>query len=56
MPKFEIEFRDGRKVVKEANTRDDAKVKAKTERRQELPRDTPNSAAEIMVKRIEQVD
>lgn len=56
MPKFEIEFRDGQKVVKEANTRDDAKLKAKTERRQDLPRDTPNSAAEVMVRRITQVE
>lgn len=56
MPKFEIEFRDGHKVVKEANTRDDAKRAAKTERRGTLPRDTPNSAAEVMVKKIDQVD
>jgi len=49
MPKFEVEFRDGKKIVRDANTADDAKTAAKHERRQDVPRDTPASAAEVKV-------
>lgn len=56
MGQFEVEFRDGRKVTKEANTADDAKRAAKTERTADLPRDTPRSAAELMVKRVTRLE
>lgn len=49
MAKFEIQFVDGRKVVKEANTADEAKTMAKHEARAKLPRDTPGSAPEVKV-------
>lgn len=56
MPKFEIEFVDGQKVVKEKNTADDAKAAAKHERRADLPRDTPRSAPEVKVARVTRLE
>jgi len=56
MPKFEVEFRDGKKVVRDANTADDAKTQAKEERRRDLPRDTPASAAEVKVARVSKLE
>ncbi len=56
MPKFEVEFFDGKKVTREANTADDAKVAAKHERRQDVPRDTPASAPEVKVARVTRLE
>lgn len=56
MPKFEVEFVDGRKIVKEKNTADEAKASAKHERRADMPRDTPASAPEVKVKRVTRVE
>lgn len=56
MPKYEVEFRDGRKEVVDKNTADEAKAATKNARRQELPRDTPASAPELMVKRVTKVE
>lgn len=56
MPKFEVEFCDGKKAVVEKNTADEAKSSAKHERRQEMPRDTPASAAEVKVARVTKLD
>lgn len=52
MPKFEIEFEDGHKVVKERGTGDEAKAAAKHEARAGLPADTPRSAPEVKVKSV----
>ena len=52
MPKFEIAFVDGKKLVKETSTADEAKAQAKQERRALLPRDTPGSAPEVKVTSI----
>lgn len=49
MPKFEIQFVSGKRVVKEAGTADEAKSQAKNEARAGLPRDTPGSAPEVKV-------
>jgi len=49
MPKFEIAFVDGKKIVKDAGTPDEAKAAAKQERRAPLPKDTPGSAPEVKV-------
>jgi len=49
MPKFEVAFVDGKKLVKDTNTADEAKAQAKQERRAPLPRDTPGSAPEVKV-------
>lgn len=56
MAKFEVEFRDGHKTVENTNTADDAKVKAKTDRMRDLPRDTPKSAAEMMVAKVTKLE
>lgn len=52
MAKFEIEFVDGKTIVKDANTADEAKSAAKHERRSPMPRDTPGSAPEVKVTRV----
>lgn len=52
MPKFAIEFCDGRKIVKTTDTADQAKADAKAERRRSVPADTPASAPEVKVARI----
>lgn len=52
MPKFEVEFVDGKKLVKDRDTADQAKSEAKAERRMFVPRDTPNSAPEVKVARV----
>jgi hypothetical protein len=56
MAKFEVEFRDGHKEVVDKNTADDAKAASRNARRQELPRDTPKSADELMVKRVTKLE
>lgn len=56
MAKFEVEFRDGRKAVVEKNTADEAKAAAKHDRRSELPRDTPASAAEVKVAKVTRLE
>jgi len=56
MPKFEIAFVDGKRIVKEAPTADAAKSAAKQERRADMPRDTPGSAPEVKVTRVERLD
>lgn len=56
MPKFEVEFRDGHTAIKDANTADDAKAKARVDRRRDLPTDTPKSASEVLVKRVTQLE
>lgn len=56
MAKFEIEFVDGKKAVKEASTADEAKGAAKHERRSQMPRDTPGSAPEVKVTRVTKLE
>lgn len=56
MPKYEVEFCDGKHIVKEANTAAEAKAQAKAERRHTLPPDTPRSAAEVKVARVVQIE
>lgn len=56
MAKFEVEFRDGQKVVKDANTADDAKRSAKKDRVKDLPPDTPKSAPEMMVTKVARLE
>lgn len=56
MGKFEIEFVDGKKFVKDANTADEAKASAKHERRAPMPKDTPGSAPEVKVTRVTRLE
>ena len=56
MPKYDVEFCDGRHVVKTTNTAAEAKGQAKAQRRATLPPDTPRSAPEVKVARVTQVE
>lgn len=56
MPKFEVAFVDGKKLVKDAGTASEAKAMAKQERRAPMPRDTPGSAAEVKVTGVTRLD
>ena len=56
MPRFEVEFVDGEKVVKDVDTGDIAKSQAKAERRANYPRDTPASAPEVKVKKVTRLE
>lgn len=49
MPRFEVQFVDGTKVIKQTDTADQAKAQAKAEQRGKLPEDTPRSAPEVKV-------
>lgn len=56
MPKFEVEFVDGRRVVKTTDTADTAKAQARAERRSTVPPDTPRSAAEVKIARVTKLE
>lgn len=56
MPKFEVAFVDGKTVVKDKDTADQAKAEAKAERRAGLVRDVPASAAEVKVARVTRLE
>lgn len=56
MPKFEVQFVDGKTIVKDKDTADQAKAEAKAERRVGLPRDVPASAAEVKVARVTRLE
>lgn len=49
MPRFEVTFVDGTKIVKQTDTADQAKAQAKAEQRQKVPADTPRSAPDVKV-------
>ena len=52
MPTYEVEFCDGKRLVRSASTAAEAKASAKLERRAHVPPDTPRSAAEVKVARV----
>jgi len=56
MPKFLVEFVDGKQVVKTTDTADQAKTQARTERRSTVPADTPRSAPEVKIARVTRLD
>lgn len=56
MPRFEVEFVDGRRVVELCDTADIAKARAKASRRQLVPADTPRSAPEVKITRVSKLE
>lgn len=56
MPRFETKFVDGKTLVTEGQNRDEAKAKAKQERRAKLPAGAPGSAPEVKVVSITPLD
>lgn len=56
MPKFEVEFVDGTKIVKAADTPDIAKAQARQDQRAKVPADTPKSAAEVKIAKVTRLD
>jgi len=56
MPKFEVEFLDGKKFVVDASTADQAKAKTRADRSATVPPDTPASAPEVKIKRVTPLD
>lgn len=49
MPNFAVVFVDGKTLVKNTDTADQAKAQARAERRQQVPPDTPRSAPEVKI-------
>ena len=49
MPPFEVKFCDGKSVVIDTGTADDAKARARAQRRAGVPPDTPRSAPEVKI-------
>jgi hypothetical protein len=56
MPKYEVTFVDGKKVVKDAPDPGSAKERARADRRGQVPPDTPRSAPEVKIARVSQLD
>lgn len=56
MPQFEVEFVDGKKLVVDTATPEQAKAQTRNTRRGQLPPDTPRSAAEVKIKRVTPLD
>ena len=56
MPRYEVVFCDGKSLVKDAPSGDEAKRQAKAERTRECPPDTPRSAPEVKVERVVPLD
>lgn len=56
MATFEVEFCDGRKMVKHTDTADQAKRDARVDRAQTVPHDTPRSAPEVKIKSVTRLE
>jgi hypothetical protein len=56
MPNFEVTFCDGKTLVVNTATADQAKQRTRTIRRAQVPPDTPASAAEVKIARVTLLD
>ena len=56
MSSFEVEFVDGKKVVVDVATADQAKATTRAQRRAQVPPDTPRGAAEVKIRRVTPLD